>query len=543
MKVWRRQNNENEKTEANAVELDAARVQFFANIVNELRTPLSVILGQIDAALLEEDSDTRNHQLRDAGRNARRLERLAEQAMDLTRLDNGSLEHKLRNVELVPFVGSLVASFEDLADRNGLLLEFFAKKKSVRGRVDPNLLTTVVSNLMSNAVKFTPPGGRIGVALDFNAPDVMQISIVDTGVGIAEDRMAQIFEPFVRDSGDESTPTVGAGIGLALSRELARLHGGDITLRSQPGKGCRFDIELPVGVTIEEPGDALLDASEARPKVTAEILFRSTVQSLPDSSDESRPTVLLIDANDAFRRWAAESLAEVASVEAVATNDPALQLAREMLPDLVIADDRDKASDGVALTRHLRADERTSHIPVVLVSAQGDADRRIMAFDAGVDDYLDKPIDARELRARTASTLERHRELRSRFREQVVIRAAEICERSVDQAFLEKVTTTIESSIESADFSVQDLGDAVAMSTSQLSRKLRALIDQSPAQLIRGMRLQRAADLVAGNAGQISDICFRVGFSDQSHFSRTFKRHFGVSPIEYRRQHAGDASE
>ena len=128
-------------------------------------------------------------------------------------------------------------------------------------------------------------------------------------------------------------------------------------------------------------------------------------------------------------------------------------------------------------------------------------------------------------------------------REQVIVRPAEVSTRSIDQKFIQKVTSAIESSIADNHFSVQELGDAVAMSTSQLSRKLRALIDQSPAQLIRGMRLQRAADLVAGNAGQISDICFRVGFSDQSHFSRTFKRHFGVSPIEYRRQHAGDASE
>jgi DNA-binding response OmpR family regulator/two-component sensor histidine kinase len=538
VKVWRRRKDRRQaKTPASAeTDLDNARVEFLANIVHEIRTPLTVIQGQIDAALIEADDKKRQRQLRAASRNARRLERLANQVHDLTQLSAGSLPARLRKVELLPFVESLVMSFEDLADRKGLLLEFYAKRGSIRGRVDPDHLTTIISNLMSNAVSFTPAGGRIGVALDFAAPNLMQLAVVDTGVGIAKERQEHIFDTFARHSG--AGPT-GAGIGLALARELARLHDGDITLQSQPGKGCRFDVAIPVGTEIVDDDSHLLTAAVDRPEVTSEILYRSTVQSAPQNDRPGQPSVLLIDANDEFRQWAAEVLADVASVDSEKSVDVALRLASELAPDLIIVDDHPPGSDAVEFTRRIRGDERTSHVAVALISARRDSDRRIEALDAGADEYLEKPIAGRELCARATNIFDRHRKLRERFREQIVIRPADISERSVDQRFLEKVKSTIENCFEIAEFSVQDLGDAVGMSTSQLSRKLRALIDQSPAQLVRRMRLQRAADLIAANAGQISDICFRVGFSDQSHFSRTFKRQFGVSPMDYRRQHEG----
>jgi len=505
---------------------------FYANIVNELRTPLSVILDKIDCALVEANEEARSASLRSAQRNVRRLERLAGQMSDLVRLDEGRFKRHARKLDIVPFVESLVTSFDDLADRNGLLLEFLARRSAVRGYVDPQALTTVVSNLMSNAIKYTPSGGRIGAALDFRSPDRMHLSIVDSGVGIAQDRQADLFSISTHSLDEHS----GAGVGLALAHRLITLYEGEIQVQSSPDKGSRFDVILPIGVEVDESDVALEPPQFSRPEVTAEILYRSTIHKPPDAVGPSPATVLLVDSNDEYRRWVTETLIDLATVESTDSTNLAISMARETVPDLVIADDRSPACDGVELTRGLRGDSLTSHIPVVLISANTRTDRRIDAFDAGVDDYLAKPIESRELLAKAASILDRHRELRQRFREQVVIHPAEICEQSVDQKFLEKVTAIIESSIESSDFSVQDLGDAVAMSTSQLTRKLRALIDQSPARLIRRMRLQRAADLLAGNAGQVAEICFKVGFCDQSHFSRSFKREFGVPPAAYRRQ-------
>jgi len=540
MKIWPRSKNK-KNAGTGVVDLETARGRLFEYIVNELRTPLSVILDRINAAAQEPDDEIRSRLLRTATRNALRIERLAGQLSELTRLEKGVAKRRLRGVDLVPFVESLAMSFEDIADRRGLLLEFYAKRASVYGQVDSEALTTIVSNLVSNAIGNTPTGGRIGVALDFKSPDVMHISVVNTGAGIPAEQVASIFEPLFLFTDDNTEKPDDPGIGLALAHGLAALHGGDITADSDVGRGFRFDVTIPVGVEIAEIGMPLLNEDTDRPLITAEILFRSTIQSIPERSDSGRETVVVVDANSEFRAWVVDTLSKIANVEEASGNEVAQELCSELVPDLVIADDSGGSADGVELTRWLRTDERTSHVPIVLLSAHKDTARRVAAFDAGVDDYLGKPIESRELCAKTANILERVRNLRRQFREQVVIRPADISERSVDQDFLEKVTSVIENSIDVSDFTVQDLGDAVAMSTSQLTRKLRALIDQSPAQLVRRMRLQRAADLVAGNASRITDICFRVGFVDQSHFSRSFKRHFGISPLEYRRQHADEA--
>ena len=541
MKVWRRQSNNKKSRGPSLAELDAARIRFFANIVNELRTPLGVILGQVEAASFESDADARRHQLRVAMRNARRLERLSSQALDLTRLQSGSVDKNLQTAELLPFIESLVMSFEELADRNGIHLEFLARRKSIRGRIDTAAVTTILSNLMSNAVKFTPGGGRIGVALDFRAPDIMHITISDSGIGMSPAQQALIFEPFLLPEEGRGATAGGAGIGLPLAYGLARLHGGDIEVQSEPGRGARFDVRIPIGTDVED--DVISFSDTVRPEVTEEILYRSTIYAPALPSEKLLAKAIVIDSNSEFGSWMAESLADIVDVKYLATLDTAIEDIKEAMPELVIADDRADAFDSVALTRSLRADETTSHIPVILISASASSDRRSVAFDAGVDDYLDKPVVARELRSKVASILDRYAALRARFREQVIVPPAEVSARSVDQKFIEKVTSAIDSAIEDNDFSVQELGDAVAMSTSQLTRKLKALIDQTPAQLIRRTRLQRAADLVKANAGQLSEICFQVGFSDQSHFSRSFKKHFGVSPKEYRTQCAAKARD
>lgn len=221
-------------------ELDAARVRFFGNIVHELRTPLTLVLGQIEAAQVEDDAAPRAHMLRVAARNARRIERLAEQALQLTRLDAGTLEARPRDVDVVPYLESLVLSFEELAERKGVLLEFFGRPRSIPGRLDTDHLTTIVSNLVSNALKYTPAGGRVGVAVEALPGDdggVLQLVVADTGPGIERGRQPRIFGRFARGPEDDRLHPSGAGIGLALVRELARLQGATRRWRASPAAG------------------------------------------------------------------------------------------------------------------------------------------------------------------------------------------------------------------------------------------------------------------------------------------------------------------
>lgn len=524
----------------------AARIRFFVNIAHELRTPVAVILGQIDAAMLEGDDAARAHQLRVAARNARRIARLADQALQLSRLDANALQARVRPVMVVPFVESLVMSFEELAERKGVVLEFFARPGRVTGQIDPDHLTTIISNLLSNALKYTPAGGRIGVVVEFQPPELMRLSVVDTGVGIAPERQESVFQPFTRGPDDDSTHPGGAGIGLALARELARLQGGDIRLESEAGNGARFIVDLPLGVDVPQKDEPLLRHDGMRPEVTEEILHRSTMRFQPAALSDALPRIVLAEDAADMRHWIAAELADVAAVQGFADGAAALEAARSDVPDLVLTDLRLPQLDGIELCRRLRADERTSHIPIVMLSARAEVEARIGAFEAGIDDYLPKPVAGEEMRARVLAILERHRLLRDRFREQVVVKPADVSPRAADQVFFEKVLVTIESEIGNADFSVSELADTMAMSNSQLARKLRALIDQSPAQLIRSMRLQRAAALIAAGAGSIAEACYAVGFSDQGHFSRTFKRHFGMAPIDYRREQqqiSGNASD
>lgn len=529
--------------------LDAARIRFFANVVHELRTPLNVVLGQIDAALGEPDAATRERQLRVASRNARRLQRLADQALELTRLDAGGLAADRQTIEVVGFLESLVLSFGELAERKGILLEFIARPRTVVTEVDPHQLTTIVTNLLSNALKYTPGGGRIGVAVEVRAAapeqasgDRLWVTVADTGPGIAPDRHEEIFRPFVRGAEADRLDPAGAGIGLALARELARIHAGTIRVEGEPGRGTRFIVDLPLGargaLATAEP---LLPTDGGRPPITEEILHRTTGVGDIDAggATSSGPVILVADDHADLRDWMAQELGALARVETVGDGAGALVRAGEVLPDLIVADVRMPGLDGRALCRRLRSDERTSHIPVVLLSAAATTDDRVAASEAGADGFLAKPVEGRELLAMVSALLATRQTLRERFRTQVVLKPSEISPRSVDQLFLEKVTTTIEEHFDDSDFSVGELASEMAMSVSQLSRKLAALIDQTPGQLMRAMRLERAATLVAAGAGNLSEIAYLVGFADQAHFSRSFKKYFGVTPSEYRRAEQG----
>lgn len=524
---------------------DGARIRFFGNIAHELRTPLSLILAQIDAALTESAAEARERQLRVAARNARRLHRIADQALELTRLDAGVLDPVRRELEVVPFLESLVLSFGELAERHGILLEFVARPRSIRCRLDSDQLTTIVTNLLSNALKYTPAGGRIGVAVEtrpaprgYEAGDRLAITVADTGPGIPSERQEAIFERFVRAEEADREDRAGAGIGLALARELARIHGGTITVRSEPGRGARFVVELPLGHAAEASSSPPLFAEGQRPEITAEMLHRTTGAGgeSETASEPERPTILVVEDHPDFRAWLADELAGEGRIAEAADGSAALAAARTTLPDLIVSDVRMAGVDGLELCRQIRADERTSHIPIILVSVQSSVDRRVEGSEAGADEFLAKPVDGRELRARAAGLMASRRALRERFREQVVIKPSDVSPHSADQRFLERLLATVEAQLGDAEFSVSELAGAMAMSTSQLTRKLAALIDQTPGKLIRSMRLERAAALVTAGTGTMAEIAYQVGFSDQAHFSRSFKRRFGQSPVEYRKQ-------
>ncbi len=556
-------------------EVDQMKSRFFANISHEFRTPLTLILGQIDSVLATISDKQGQSKLEIASRNARRLQRLINQLLDLSKLEAGSMALKATRANLVLFLKNLVASFEHFAEQKQISLQFETTLDEIVLDYDPEKLEKVFYNLLSNAFKFTPPGGEVSVQLSVNSSQLsakqlvtdhwLLITVKDTGLGISAEHLPHVFDRFYQ--ADTSTGSVhnqeGSGIGLALAKELVELHHGEIFVTSEVGVGTEFVVKLPLGSASSEPSRVISEQlsvtsdekSEERGAEGEERGAESEERSArgeqleisneePATNDQQQATsikeiVLLVEDNTDIRTYVREQLQSGYRVIEAADGEDGITKAREAIPDLIITDVMMPKMDGYQMSRLLRQDEKTSHIPIIMLTAKAALDDKIIGLETGVDDYLLKPFSAKELLARVRNLISLRRQLRQRFSTATIIKPSEVAATSVDQAFLQRVIAAIETHISDEHFGVEELAKKVNMSSSQINRKLHGLIDQPASQLIRSMRLQRAADLLKQNAGTVTEIAYQVGFSDQAHFARSFKKQFGCAPSEFRKKQEG----
>lgn len=582
-------------------ELDRMKSHFFANISHEFRTPLTLILGPAEQIEEKAASAETKEKIGVIKRNAQRLLRLINQLLDLSRLESGKMRLRAAPGDVVPFLKGLVMSFASLAERKRITLQFLAQEKTLELYFDQDKLEKIFANLLSNAFKFTPEGGGVEVAvavgsssdssqLSATAPATATVTVSDTGIGIPSDHLPYVFDRFYqatagsaggvfsshtrehaapldrndptwRASFDESYPTgQGTGIGLALAKELVELHRGAISVASAEGQGTTFTVRLPLGKDHLSPEEIIATAVMAMPVHDGgELLdedtpvssdqysvvsdqnandLRPTIQPSIDPRIQDQELILIVEDHADLRRYIREHLQAEYRVLEAANGVEGLERAFEAIPDLVISDVMMPKMNGYEMCARLKTDARTSHIPVILLTAKAGAEDKIEGLETGADDYLNKPFEARELLARAKNLIAQRRKLRERFSPAKggVIKPTEVSATSIDQAFLQRVAGAIEVHFGEEEFSVEALAEEVHMSASQLNRKLKALIDQPAGELLRSMRLQRAADLLAQNAGSIAEIAYQVGFSDQAHFTRSFKKQFGVSPKDYRRK-------
>ncbi len=533
-------------------EIDQMKSRFFANISHEFRTPLTLILGQIDSVLAAIGDRQSQSKLEIAARNARRLQRLINQLLELSKLEAGGMALKTTRANVVAFLKSLVASFEHMAQQKQITLQFHSTHDEIALDYDSEKLEKVFYNLLSNAFKFTPAGEGIGVELSVNSNQLsanrewaakgtklitdhwLLVTVKDTGIGIPPEHLPHVFDRFYQT--DNSHQLEGTGIGLALAKELVELHGGKISVTSEVGIGTAFVVKLPVVWRIKDR-ELKLETGE----LTAEdfSLQNSNTYNLQQSAASAilqshEELVLLVEDNDDIRAFVREQLQSGYRVIEAEEGEAGIALAREAIPDVIITDVMMPKMDGYQMSRALKQDERTSHIPIIMLTAKAALDDKLAGLEAGVDDYLLKPFNARELRARVRNLIALRRQLRERFSGATIIKPSEVAATSVDQVFLQRVIVAIEAHIGEEHFGVEELATAVNMSNSQLNRKLNALIGQPGSQLIRSMRLQRAADLLKQNAGSVAEIAYQTGFSDQAHFARSFKKQFGRAPSEFR---------
>ncbi len=530
--------------------LDEMKSRFFANISHEFRTPLTLILGQIESLMTSISAAKDQRKLEVANRNARRLLGLINQLLDLSKIEAGGMTLHATRQNLVGFVKQVVYSFELMAEQRRITLQFSTERDDMPVRFEPDKMEKVFSNLLSNAIKFIPPGrdGRITVECwaesgeTAGQPEMAVVSVSDTGVGIAPEQAAHVFDRFYQADLSQTRQFDGTGIGLALVKELVELHGGDVSVNSIVGKGSDFFVRLPLAgpAEISPPADDVQTPMTGERAIDAETLIGEVNGISPPAVEKiapgnAKPIVLIVEDNPDIRAYIREQLEnEFCTLEA-GDGEAGISRALETIPDLIVSDVMMPKVDGYQLCQTLKKDEKTSHIPIVMLTAKADLQDKIAGLETGADAYLLKPFSARELLAQVRNLIHLRRELRERFRGVTVIKPAEVAVTPVDQAFLEKALAAIDREMSRPGFSVEALAEEIGMSVSQLNRKLNALIDQPAGQLIRSQRLQRAADLLRQQAGNVAEICYKVGFSDQANFTRAFKKQFGVSPSAYKK--------
>jgi len=435
----------------------------------------------------------------------------------------------------VTFTRTLTSSFSSLAETKSIQLSFNTDVERLVMAYDADKIEKVLTNLLSNALKFTPEHGKVLVTMTKDGESVV-IVVKDTGPGIPEDQVSLVFDRFYQMKTTTSNVQVGTGIGLAIVRELTHLHYGTIDLESEEGFGSSFKVTLPVRELSEE--EAIEGVHVAIDVDENDVDFEGLEfeeEELPGVADDA-PLVLIADDNDDVRAYLKTHLESRYRISEARNGIEALELLKEELPSLVLSDVMMPGMDGHEVCKLIKSDERTNHIPVVLITARASEESRREGLELGADDYLFKPFNASDLMVRVENLIEIRRVLKGRFSKEYVLKPTEITVKSAEAEFLERLQVVVEEHIGDTNFGVDWLASEVGMSTRQLQRRIRASLGLSAAGFIRTLRLERAAQLLQAKSGTVSEIVYQVGFTDANYFSRLFKHTFEITPSEYSRQ-------
>lgn len=519
-------------------ELDTIKSRFFANISHEFRTPLTLLLSPIEKRLKTTQDAHDKTELGIMHRNATRLLTLVNQLLDLSRLEAGTLSLQCSKGSLNLFVNTIASQFSSMADSKKIDFAISANQE-ITLYFDSDKLDKIITNLLSNAFKFTPTKGSITITLSQYASSerfkdgFAEIAVWDSGKGIAHEHLDKIFDRFYQADTSSTREYEGSGIGLALTKELVELHKGSISVTSIKGEGSCFSVKLPLGSAHLKPHE-IIDNAEQKPQLRIVHDLPVELEKVNVIPDETElPKVLIIEDNADLRYYLRTNFASQYSILEAQDGEMGLEVAIEGVPDLIVSDLMMPKMDGLSLCSKLKANEKTSHIPVILLTAKADIDSKLQGLNTGADDYIAKPFDARELEVRVRNLIETRKKLQRKFSQQLSIAPHELKVESIEDRFLKKVRDTIEQHMADTTFGVEVLANEVAMSSVQVYRKLKALTGYTPNELIRNFRLERAASLLSQHAGNVSDVAYQVGFNNLSYFAKCFKEKFETSPSEF----------
>jgi signal transduction histidine kinase/ligand-binding sensor domain-containing protein/CheY-like chemotaxis protein/AraC-like DNA-binding protein len=519
-------------------EVDALKSRFFANLSHEFRTPLTLIRGTVEKLRGEEENAHRSD-YRLIDRQADQLLDMINQLLELSKAESGKLVLHLQAGNLSAFLGELAGSFTALFESRQLRYRYTVPMQPVWVAMDQDKLTRILSNLLTNAAKFTAPEGVVQWSAMLEPASHqrvdLRVMVQDTGIGIPSDQLPRIFDRFYQVDGSATRAYEGVGIGLALVKELVELHGGTIEAASTEGEGTTFTVRLAFSLAMEhptEPPQSLVSQSD-------DLALFSSPEPVPEPAGH-RPLLLIIEDNADVRYYLRNCFANHYRTLEAGNGAEGFRQVLESLPDLIISDVMMPAMNGIELCQRLKTDERTSHIPIILLTAKASPASKLEGLETGADDYLTKPFDREELLLKVRNLLDNRERLRERFRQQWGVQPAAVTVPSTDEKFLQRVFALLESNLSNPDFDVSAFMEQIGMSQTHLHRKLTALLGQSANELIRTFRLKRAASLLTQQHGNVSEIAFQVGFSSPNYFTKCFKDHFGHTPTEYARLRASN---
>ena len=507
------------------VELDQLKSQFFTNISHEFRTPLTVISGMAQQ-IKESPEKWFAKGLSMIERNSANLLNLVNQILDLRKIEAGKLSLEIVQGDILPLLHYIIESFQIMAEAKDLQLHFINTRSEIILDHDPEKIQHILSNLIGNAIKFTPVGGDIYLFTEV-AEQELKLFIKDTGIGIPASNLPHIFNRFYQVEVQESTTQKGTGIGLALSKELVELMEGTIKVESQVAKGTTFSITLPIRKEASKQNSPSVFTIPAN---TAIANFNEIIQG-PVPQNTAR--ILLIEDNPDVAQYIISCLETTYQVDHAMNGAIGIENAMHLIPDIVISDIMMPEKDGFEVVQALKNDQRTNHIPLILLSAKADIESKMKGLERGADDFLAKPFAKRELLIKVANLLAARERLRLRYTSDV---KEEVLEEvlSPEDEFVHNIRSIIESNLDNYTFGSSELVKASMMSRTQLFLKLKALTGYSASQYIRLLRLQKAKNLLKTSSLNISEIAYTVGFGDPKYFSRVFSQEFGIPPTQFR---------
>ena len=513
-------------------EATKAKLAFFTNVSHDFRTPLTLIADPVKR-LMESDSlkDSDKFLLNIINKNVTVLLRLINQIMDFRKFENGKLEMHLSEFNIRDCMKEWAEAFRTLAYRKHITFRFNAEDGDYNIIADAEMMERITYNLLSNAFKFTPENGCINIYISRTNDDKISMKFTDTGVGMPAEHVKHIFESFYQIDVHHA----GSGIGLALVKAFVEMHHGNINVESSEGCGTAFTINIPVKqngtVSISIDRKAMLNNLKEGAVVMADQESLTAENKNIHNNEKSQGIVLIIDDNQDVRDYVKSLLEEEYSVIEAANGEEGLKIAIANVPDIIICDVMMPVMDGMECCRRLKAEPRTSHIPVMMLTAYSMDEQKIKGYECGADSYISKPFSSELLMARLHNLIDNRNRLKDFFGDKISINTTPLAD--TDKGFVSKLRELIDNNIGNPDFSVEDMGEKIGFSRVQLYRKAKALTGYTPNELLRIARLNKANAIIKiSKEKSISEIAYEVGFSSPSYFTKCYKDFFGENPTD-----------